>query len=41
MPFSSTMPEDVAEAVLYLVSEASGWLIGIILDVSGGAVMTP
>jgi 3-oxoacyl-[acyl-carrier protein] reductase len=32
-------PEDVARAALYLVSEDSAWVTGIILDVAGGAVM--
>jgi 3-oxoacyl-[acyl-carrier protein] reductase len=32
-------PEDVAHAALYLASDASGWITGIILDVAGGAVM--
>lgn len=32
-------PEDVAQAALYLVSDQSGWITGIIMDVAGGAVM--
>jgi 3-oxoacyl-[acyl-carrier protein] reductase len=32
-------PDDVARAVLYLASEQSSWVTGIILDVSGGGVM--
>lgn len=32
-------PEDVANAALYLVSDESAWITGIILDVTGGAVM--
>jgi 3-oxoacyl-[acyl-carrier protein] reductase len=32
-------PDDVAEAALFLASEASGWITGVVLDVSGGAVM--
>lgn len=32
-------PEDVADAVLYLVSDEAEWITGVILDVSGGAVM--
>jgi 3-oxoacyl-[acyl-carrier protein] reductase len=33
------MPEDVAEAALFLASEQSSWITGVILDVAGGAVM--
>src|SRR5487761_1009549 len=29
-------PEDVAQAALYLVSDQSGWITGIIMDVAGG-----
>jgi 3-oxoacyl-[acyl-carrier protein] reductase len=32
-------PEDVARAALYLASDESSWVTGLILDVSGGAVM--
>lgn len=32
-------PEDVAEAALFLASDESSWITGIILDVAGGAVM--
>jgi 3-oxoacyl-[acyl-carrier protein] reductase len=32
-------PDDVARAVLYLASEQSSWITGVILDVSGGGVM--
>lgn len=32
-------PEDVARAVLFLASDHSGWITGVILDVAGGAVM--
>jgi NAD(P)-dependent dehydrogenase (short-subunit alcohol dehydrogenase family) len=31
-------PEDVAAAALFLASEESGWITGVILDVAGGAV---
>ncbi len=31
-------PEDVADAALFLVSEDSRWISGVILDVAGGAV---
>ena len=33
-------PEDVANAALFLASDASGWVSGVILDVAGGAVMS-
>jgi 3-oxoacyl-[acyl-carrier protein] reductase len=32
-------PDDIAAAALFLASEASSWITGIILDVAGGAVM--
>jgi 3-oxoacyl-[acyl-carrier protein] reductase len=32
-------PEDVAEAVLFLVSEASGYITGQVLNVNGGIYM--
>ena len=31
-----TRPEDVAEAVLYLASDAANFLTGVCLDVDGG-----
>ncbi len=31
--------EDIAEAALFLASDKSSWITGIILDVAGGAVM--
>jgi len=34
-------PEDIAEAVLFLSSQASNFVTGIILDVNGGLLMTP
>ena len=33
-------PLDVAEAVLYLASERSAWVTGVVLDVAGGSVIT-
>jgi 3-oxoacyl-[acyl-carrier protein] reductase len=33
-------PEDVAQAALFLASEEASWITGVILDVTGGAVMT-
>jgi 3-oxoacyl-[acyl-carrier protein] reductase len=33
------VPEDVAQAALFLASDASAWITGIVLDVAGGAVM--
>ncbi len=32
-------PGDIARAALFLASEESAWITGIILDVAGGAVM--
>lgn len=32
-------PGDVADAVLYLVSDEAGWVSGIVLDVAGGSVL--
>ncbi|GAA5513064.1 3-oxoacyl-[acyl-carrier-protein] reductase FabG [Deinococcus carri] len=32
-------PEDVAQAALFLASEQSGWISGVVLDVAGGAVL--
>src|SRR5262245_20588003 len=32
-------PDDVARAALFLASEDSSWMTGVILDVAGGAVM--
>jgi 3-oxoacyl-[acyl-carrier protein] reductase len=32
-------PDDVAQAIVYLASNAAGWITGVVLDVAGGAVM--
>jgi|SRR5580700_10229263 3-oxoacyl-[acyl-carrier protein] reductase len=32
-------PDDVARAALFLASDASAWITGVILDVAGGATM--
>ncbi len=32
-------PDDVARAALFLASEEAAWITGIVLDVTGGAVM--
>jgi 3-oxoacyl-[acyl-carrier protein] reductase len=32
-------PEDVAEAALFLASDASSWITGHALDVNGGKIM--
>jgi 3-oxoacyl-[acyl-carrier protein] reductase len=32
-------PDDVAQAALFLASDSSAWITGIVLDVAGGAVM--
>ena len=33
------MPEDTANATLFLLSDAASWLTGVTLDVNGGRVM--
>ena len=33
------LPADVANASLFLTSDASSWLTGVTLDIAGGQVM--
>jgi 3-oxoacyl-[acyl-carrier protein] reductase len=33
-------PEDIAESVVFLASQASNWITGLTLDVNGGMLMT-
>ena len=33
------VPQDSANATVFLLSEAAGWLTGVTLDVNGGRVM--
>jgi 3-oxoacyl-[acyl-carrier protein] reductase len=33
------MPEDVARAALFLISERSEWITGAVLDITGGAII--
>ncbi len=32
-------PEDVAQAALFLASDESSWITGVILDVAGGIIL--
>jgi 3-oxoacyl-[acyl-carrier protein] reductase len=32
-------PDDIARAALFLASDVSAWITGLIVDVAGGAVM--
>ncbi|HHW01715.1 MAG TPA: SDR family oxidoreductase [Thermoanaerobacterales bacterium] len=38
--FRPGRPEDIAEAVLFLVSQSSNWMTGIVMDVNGGIYMS-
>jgi 3-oxoacyl-[acyl-carrier protein] reductase len=33
------VPEDVAHAALYLAADEAAWVTGVVLDISGGAIM--
>jgi 3-oxoacyl-[acyl-carrier protein] reductase len=33
------MPQDIAEAALFLASDASSWITGVTLDITGGRIM--
>ncbi len=33
------IPEDVADAALFLASDQAGWITGVILDIAGGSVL--
>jgi 3-oxoacyl-[acyl-carrier protein] reductase len=32
-------PEDVAKAALFLASDESNWITGVIIDIAGGSVL--
>jgi 3-oxoacyl-[acyl-carrier protein] reductase len=38
--FRPGRPEDIAEAVLFLASQSSNWMTGIVMDVNGGIYMS-